>query len=343
MGDKEKAKGVDSEKDSMDVISIPGVTGAEGKPKSIFRRFWWLGASVVVVIGGLMAYLLYESHRTAVYESYLQGAENAMQNANYSLAITDYKKALTYKQTPAVQSEFATAQKLQLEHEAYKAGMSALNSGKYATAILEFDKVDGHDTADYSAAQKGIAGAKAAIAAQNDKRIATKLYGDTQNVVSDVSSITTSINSIADTENNLTSNDVIGSGNFTDDMSGLASSLSTFDSTLTTLGTDISTFNTDTPGIHDQKINGIIDKLNTALNAEENDLSDMNTIAHDDYTELQNESNLFGTPYIYAGRTSQWNADIKDSGNQQNVIANLAAELKAYINATPSSSSNNSL
>ena len=266
----------------------------------VLKRFWWVFTVIILIIVGMITYFVYENHRNTMYHSYIQAAQDALNNNNYRLAITDYNHALTYNNTPDMQAQLSNAKNLLTQHESYLAGVAAMTAANYQKA-------------------------------------ASILINDGQKLFNDIAILTGDSNTIANLENNITSNDAFGSQALNDDVATMSTDANAISNDVSAFQSEISTFNTDAQYVNDSEINGIIDKVNTALSALENDYSDMSNITSDDLSSIQNQevdgaSAYYNTPVINQSSTTQWNSDITNSTNEFNMMTNAMSQLKAHAN-----------
>ena len=301
----------------------------------VLKRFWWVFTIIILIIAGIITYFVYENHRNTMYNSYIQAAKDALNNNNYRLAITDYNQALTYNNTPDMQAQLSNAKNLLTQHESYLAGVAAMTAANYQKAISDFQAVTNRDRADYSAAQREINQAQAAINQANNQKAASIVINDGQKLFNDIATLSGDSNTIANLENNITSNDAFGSQALNDDVATMSTDANAISNDVSAFQSEISTFNTDAQYVNDSKISGIIDKVNTAVSALENDYSDMSNITSDDLSSIQNQevdgaSAYYNTPVINQSSTTQWNSDITNSTNEFNMMTNALSQLKAH-------------
>lgn len=312
------------EKPESKVIEMPGQE-EKPKPKWYRRRLflWTFGSILGVIVLSGAGYGVYEYHRHQMMSVWDQAGQTALAQGQYNVAVQDFQKALSYANSPDVESHLQNAKNLVASQQAFQNGQSAMSAGDWSTAIADFQKVIPADKKDYSSAQQLLRQANSVIAL-------SKVLNDMQQFNSYASSLINDINTLAN-EGNQMVNDEWNLTSLSNDVQAYSNAESTFSSDVSALQSTIASVNTDAQPLSDnanKDISSVISDLEQQLNLYENAATDIGNIVASVLTQAQRiESGSYGMINL-SGTT--WSSDISTITSEMNAINNDVAKLKAY-------------
>ncbi len=274
-----------------------------------------LAALAIVIAGGFVLY------RHIRYENLYNAGLSAMNIQDYSLAKTDFASSLHYSNDSLTDVAYQKASILLASQSSYKEAQIELQKGKLSAALNELEKVIPQDQADYSAAEKQLQSVSNLL-------YVSKTLNDLNIWSSNNNTLSGDLNAVVNSENALPTDTTISS--FQSDLNNLSSNLTIFNNNLIKLQYVVTKFNTDGQLISNPGIKSVINSIEQAMNTEEDDLNNMYTDASlDDSNATQIVSNWYYNSFTESN-VLNWDSNMSQFGNEENIIYSDIGKLKAY-------------